>query len=66
MTESCLELRVTCLPCSVGWSQVDVYLKSNELTEYRGEDREGEYSFLAEEGIATSSYRKVFLGIERL
>lgn len=64
VTEACLELRFVCHavldgPCS----QVDIYLKSNELTEYSVEDREGKYSILLKEGIATFSYCKVFLDV---
>lgn len=64
VTESCLELIFVCHAAQDGpWSLVDIYFKSNELTEYRVEDREGKYSILLEEGIATFSYRKVFLGV---
>lgn len=64
VTESCLELIFVCHAVQDGpWSRVDIYFKSNELTEYSVEDRDGKYSILLEEGIATFSYRKVFLGV---
>lgn len=63
LTESCPGLRfVSRTVHDACWSQVDIYLKSSELTEYSGEDREEKYSILPEESIATS-YRKVFLGV---
>lgn len=64
LTEACRELRFVCHAVQDGpWSQVDIYLKSNELKEYSVENREGKYSILLKEGIATFSYCKVALGV---
>lgn len=64
VTEACLGLRFVCHAVQDGpWSQVDIYLESNELTEYSVEDRERKYSVLLKEGIATFSYCEVFVGI---
>lgn len=64
VTEACLGLRFVCHAEQDGpWSQVDIYLESNELTEYSVEDRERKYSVLLKEGIATFSYCEVFVGI---